>query len=165
MSVLQKGDDLKLTELSGAGFRTKPSYFTIHHICLCIPSASLSCESSSTSILIHTEYSLEDSLRRGFYAALKGPKSNLHVDTAHVRHCIDCLRQSLLCAADTNMETIDMEVRGVTGWGPRKCRDIDGHGKSICEFLSANSESSTALKCKTYKTVQLVINSYDTRVS
>ncbi len=47
------------------------------------------------------------------------------VDTAHMRHCIDYLRESLLCAADTNMEPLEMELKGVTGWGgPRKCRDI-----------------------------------------
>ena len=66
----------------------------------------------------------QDSLRRGYYAAMNGSKPNDLVDTAHMRHCIDYLRQSLLCAADTNMEPLDTRLGGVTGWGPRKCRDI-----------------------------------------
>ncbi|KAF2466311.1 uncharacterized protein BDR25DRAFT_237348, partial [Lindgomyces ingoldianus] len=46
-------------------------------------------------------------------------------DPAHVRHCFDLLRQSLMCSADTNIEPVDSELGGITGWGSeRKCRDF-----------------------------------------
>ena len=42
-----------------------------------------------------------------------------------MRHCIDYLRQSLMCAADTNLERVDPKLGGATGWGfERRCRDI-----------------------------------------
>ncbi|PQE23634.1 Tat pathway signal sequence protein [Rutstroemia sp. NJR-2017a BVV2] len=66
-----------------------------------------------------------DAIRRSYYAAIDGVELNHHLAPGHVRHCIDYLRQSLMCAADTNLEPIDPELGGVTGFGnPRKCRDI-----------------------------------------
>ncbi|KAI0448093.1 hypothetical protein F4803DRAFT_496473 [Xylaria telfairii] len=45
---------------------------------------------------------------------------------AHVRHCIDYLRQSLMCHADTNLEPVRKDLGGVTGFGSEhKCRDFD----------------------------------------
>ncbi|KAF2496999.1 hypothetical protein BU16DRAFT_617031 [Lophium mytilinum] len=42
----------------------------------------------------------------------------------HIRHCFDYLRQSIMCAADTNFETVDQEHHTVNGWGSeRQCRD------------------------------------------
>ncbi|KAF2205337.1 hypothetical protein GQ43DRAFT_362708, partial [Delitschia confertaspora ATCC 74209] len=47
-----------------------------------------------------------------------------HLRPAHQRHCFDYLRQSILCAADSNLEPVDFGLGGVTGWGSsRKCRD------------------------------------------
>jgi len=64
-------------------------------------------------------------MRRSYYAALDGVEPDIHMSPGHVRHCIDYLRQSIMCAADTNLEPIDPKLGGVTGWGnPRKCRDI-----------------------------------------
>ena len=34
----------------------------------------------------------------------------------HMRHCIDLLRQALMCNADTTVETVDEEVNGVHGF-------------------------------------------------
>ena len=43
---------------------------------------------------------------------------------AHVRHCIDLLRQSLMCHADTTLEAKDESVNGVTGFGiEHRCKD------------------------------------------
>lgn len=68
---------------------------------------------------------IQDSLRRGYYAALNVSQRSMHLDRGHMRHCIDYLRQSLLCAADTNFEPVNTDLKGVTGWGnPRQCRDI-----------------------------------------
>lgn len=42
---------------------------------------------------------------------------------SHIRHCVDFLRQSLMCAADQTLEEKD-EKGGVGGFGTtRKCVD------------------------------------------
>lgn len=42
----------------------------------------------------------------------------------HIRHCIDLLRQSLMCQPDTTIEVKDEELGGVTGFGTiHRCRD------------------------------------------
>ncbi|KAI1818232.1 hypothetical protein GGS20DRAFT_529074 [Poronia punctata] len=49
-----------------------------------------------------------------------------HETPSHIRHCIDYLRQSLLCHADTNLEPIDFDLGGVKGFGSaRRCRDVE----------------------------------------
>ena len=73
-------------------------------------------------------------LRISFYAAINGTLDQMqHVhdknkrpDPHHVRHCFDYLRQAVICAADTNLEPVDFELGGSTGFGfPRICRDFD----------------------------------------
>ncbi|MCJ1367573.1 hypothetical protein MMC16_006707 [Acarospora aff. strigata] len=73
-------------------------------------------------------------LRVGYYAAIDGTladKQHIHdhnrrPDPHHVRHCFDYLRQALMCAADTNLEPVDFELGGTTGWGvSRTCRNFD----------------------------------------
>lgn len=45
---------------------------------------------------------------------------------AHIRHCIDLLRQSLMCQPDTTIEVKDKEIGGVTGFGTEhQCREWD----------------------------------------
>ena len=70
----------------------------------------------------------------GYYAALDGTLEQMqHVadhnkrpDPHHLRHCFDYLRQALVCTADTNLEPVDWELGGVTGWKyERKCRDFE----------------------------------------
>ncbi|ATZ47631.1 hypothetical protein BCIN_02g08890 [Botrytis cinerea B05.10] len=41
----------------------------------------------------------------------------LHMRRSHMRHCIDFLRQSLMCCGDSTIERVDPELKGVTGWG------------------------------------------------
>lgn len=74
-----------------------------------------------------------DALRIAYYGALAAdPQDSMehadhndHDDPHHVRHCFDYLRQSLMCAADTNIEPVDMTLGGSTGWGTFKmCRDF-----------------------------------------
>ncbi|KAK3298773.1 uncharacterized protein B0H64DRAFT_82253 [Chaetomium fimeti] len=66
-----------------------------------------------------------DAIRHGYYAAVDGTEPAHFAKPGHIRHCIDYLRQSIMCNADTNLEPIDPDLDGVTGWGfPRKCRDI-----------------------------------------
>ncbi|KAF7912147.1 uncharacterized protein EAF01_001168 [Botrytis porri] len=40
-----------------------------------------------------------------------------HMRRSHVRHCIDFLRQSLMCCGDSSIERVNSELKGVTGWG------------------------------------------------
>lgn len=39
------------------------------------------------------------------------------ISPPHVRHCIDLLRQSLMCTADTTIEVKDEAAGGVHGFG------------------------------------------------
>lgn len=74
-----------------------------------------------------TDTLLQNHIREAYWAAVDGPFTNLDQQHAgvHVRHCIDYLRQSLLCHADANLEMPNMEAGGVTGFGfERQCRDI-----------------------------------------
>ncbi|EDN97246.1 predicted protein [Sclerotinia sclerotiorum 1980 UF-70] len=40
-----------------------------------------------------------------------------HMQRSHMRHCLDFLRQSLMCCGDSSIEKVDPELKGVTGWG------------------------------------------------
>ncbi|GAT30068.1 hypothetical protein RIB2604_03300400 [Aspergillus luchuensis] len=43
---------------------------------------------------------------------------------SHIQHCFDYLRQTLMCAADTNLEVLDPVTHVTSGWGqPKQCRD------------------------------------------
>lgn len=39
------------------------------------------------------------------------------VSPSHIRHCIDLLRQALMCSPDLTVEVKDMEAGGVHGFG------------------------------------------------
>ncbi|KAI6080975.1 hypothetical protein F4821DRAFT_250328 [Hypoxylon rubiginosum] len=68
-----------------------------------------------------------DAIRTGYWAANTGISPGHHGRPAHVRHCIDYIRQSLMCHADANLEPIDPALGGVTGFGSEKmCRDYSG---------------------------------------
>ena len=44
----------------------------------------------------------------------------------HVGHCIEFLRQALICHADANLETLNETSNGATGWGSsRVCGDFE----------------------------------------
>ena len=64
-------------------------------------------------------------------AAVEGrqlPDSDLPVmiSPPHVRHCIDLLRQSLMCGADITVEIKDEAAGGVHGFGvEHRCIDWD----------------------------------------
>ena len=77
---------------------------------------------------------MQNMLRAGYYAALNGHLADMqHIhdhnkrpDPHHLRHCFDYLRQSLICMADTNLEPVDRDLGGVTGWEfERTCRDFE----------------------------------------
>ncbi|KAJ8063518.1 hypothetical protein OCU04_007393 [Sclerotinia nivalis] len=39
-----------------------------------------------------------------------------HMRRSHMRHCLDFLRQSLMCCGDSSIEKVNPELKGVTGW-------------------------------------------------
>jgi hypothetical protein len=48
------------------------------------------------------------------------------ISPPHIRHCLDLLRQTLMCHADTTVEVNDVEAGGVHGFGVKHvCRDWD----------------------------------------
>ncbi|MDI1485618.1 MAG: hypothetical protein OHK93_003807 [Ramalina farinacea] len=87
-----------------------------------------------SGIAVFHELHCVNMLRVGYYAALNGNIAEMqHIhdhnkrpDPHHLRHCFDYLRQSLICNADTNLEPVDFELGGVTGWKfERTCRNFD----------------------------------------
>lgn len=43
---------------------------------------------------------------------------------SHIRHCIDLLRNALICQPDTTVEVKNKDIGGVTGFGTEHyCRD------------------------------------------
>ena len=42
-------------------------------------------------------------------------KLGASTDIPHMRHCFDYLRHALMCAADTNLETVDEETHTTSG--------------------------------------------------
>ncbi|KAI0199448.1 hypothetical protein F4808DRAFT_432518 [Astrocystis sublimbata] len=65
-------------------------------------------------------------LRRGYsanqLAASRGEKlidESLPADirASHMRHCIDLIRQSLMCSGDVTLEVVDADIGGVHGFG------------------------------------------------
>lgn len=82
----------------------------------------------STTIPGHrSDTLLQNHIRESYWAVVDGTiaiSEQQHAGS-HVRHCIDYLRQSLLCHADANLERPSREAGGVTGFGfERQCRDI-----------------------------------------
>ena len=74
-------------------------------------------------------------IRRGFAASIKNPTEFFYIIpqlSHHWGHCFDYLRQSLMCAADATLETVETNgntngetlLAGVDGWGvTHMCRD------------------------------------------
>lgn len=100
-----------------------------------------------SAIAVYHNLHCLNALRGVYYASLDGTLSHrsdnhsgMH-NAKHVRHCLDYLRQSAICAADTNLEPIDMEEAAksgdilVTGWGyHRTCRNIESVREWAEEF-------------------------------
>ena len=64
--------------------------------------------------------SLQNMIRIGLYGALTGDKEQV----GHAQHCIEYLRQNIICAADTTLEPIKPEDNGVDGFGNKhNCRN------------------------------------------
>ena len=71
--------------------------------------------------------------------------------TSHIRHCIDLLRNALMCQADTTVEVKNDALGGVTGFGTEhRCvdwerlmawvGDWEGHGQDEETRVKAEEE-------------------------
>ncbi|KAF2243059.1 hypothetical protein BU26DRAFT_437938, partial [Trematosphaeria pertusa] len=95
----------------------------------------------STFAVFHQLHCL-DGLRHAYWTLLdisqsgaKLDKSALphHATPSHVRHCIDLLRQALMCQPDLTIEVQNDELGGVTGFGTEHvCADW----KQLIEWTS-----------------------------
>ncbi|KAI1345902.1 hypothetical protein F5Y01DRAFT_320303 [Xylaria sp. FL0043] len=83
------------------------------------------CQSVS-DMLWRSGWGFHDGLRGGYWAnqqaAAKGEKLvdeslPAHLQAAHMRHCIDYIRQGIMCGGDTTLEEVDKKVNGVHGFG------------------------------------------------
>lgn len=65
-------------------------------------------------------------LRQGYYSALNGTENAQ--TTHHIRHCLEYLRQTIMCHVDTNLEyreehPVTKEV-STSGYTDHQCRDF-----------------------------------------
>ncbi|KAG4026281.1 hypothetical protein MFRU_042g00100 [Monilinia fructicola] len=68
-----------------------------------------------------------------------------HMKRSHMRHCIDFLRQSLMCCGDTSIEKVDSELKGVTGWGTEHmCTNWEELQEWVEERLRLDHEGTVA---------------------
>ncbi|KAI2607961.1 S-adenosyl-L-methionine-dependent methyltransferase [Hypoxylon sp. NC1633] len=133
-----------------------------------------SARSSFRDLLLKTALvSLLDELRHGFYVlhdqvltyskmigshqvrsqsdwAEQGKRALQEHSLGHIRHCIDLLRQSLMCNADLVIELKNEELGGVTGFGTMH-RCIDWPGLTLAEH-------HTRILCKIRMTTSQVID-------
>ncbi|KAI0428526.1 hypothetical protein F5Y09DRAFT_312898 [Xylaria sp. FL1042] len=79
----------------------------------------------STFSVYHQLHCL-DGLRGGYWAnqqaASRGERLideslPAHLQMTHMRHCIDYIRQGIMCSGDTTLEKVDKKVNGVHGFG------------------------------------------------
>ncbi|KAF2750982.1 hypothetical protein M011DRAFT_396168, partial [Sporormia fimetaria CBS 119925] len=85
---------------------------------------------NTSGIAIFHQLHCLNQIRIGYYNTNRTLSDEIDPDfpdqPAHTRHCFDYLRQSLMCAADSNIEPVNSKLGGVTGWGNmRVCRRFD----------------------------------------
>lgn len=79
--------------------------------------------------------------------ALEGKKVNesdlpFHASASHIQHCIDLLRNALMCQPDLTVEVKNDELDGVTGFGTEhQCVDWKGLVSWTSEWETFQQES------------------------
>lgn len=87
-----------------------------------------------------------DGLRHSLFSSAQNTVSVHQGDShdsspEHIYHCIDYLRQTIMCAADTNLEPRIESLKGVSGFGSvHVCRDFD-HVKNFVTKWEAFNQS------------------------
>lgn len=66
---------------------------------------------------------------------------------AHIRHCIDLIRQSLMCQPDLAIEEKGQEKGGVSGFGESKGPWYDGASSPRINGLSSMCQKSSVGSC------------------
>ena len=77
----------------------------------------------------------QDGIRQGYWAVHDAAVNGIKIDEdvfpfmssrPHIEHCVDLIRQSLMCQPDLTIEVKDPEIGGVTGFGTEhQCRRWD----------------------------------------
>jgi len=81
---------------------------------------------------LHCLHAIREAYYEAIHAANEGrpaipEEMDSHIAPRHIRHCIDLIRQSLMCNADTTIEVKDYETGGVRGFGTEhQCKDWFG---------------------------------------
>ena len=76
---------------------------------------------------------MQDGIRRGYWVAFEAAREGRTINEdelplmsspAHIRHCIDLLRNTLMCQPDVTIEFKDDSIGGVRGFGTEhQCKD------------------------------------------
>ncbi|KAF4627064.1 hypothetical protein G7Y89_g11093 [Cudoniella acicularis] len=95
------------------------------------------------------------SVRLGYYTALSAMNQSRQLtdeemrlefvgSPTHVRHCIDYIRQSLMCHADTNIEPVVQEQNSVVGFGSTHyCRNYDALKERVAALQRLEENANT----------------------
>ncbi|KAH4350608.1 hypothetical protein HBH98_051370 [Parastagonospora nodorum] len=110
--------------LSNGGFVMKPEdhsiplSVTFYHQLHCLHALQLS--------YYKTKYELDILRNHSIQSAFIGT-IDVDLRSNHIHHCFDYLIQTILCAADTNLEPPDPNYPNITDgyWSERSCRDYD----------------------------------------
>jgi len=99
----------------------------------------------STLSVFHQLHCL-DGIRHGYWVIYQAMREGRNLKDSellgmsspgHIRHCIDLLRQSLMCSADTTLEFKNESVNGVRGFGVQhQCHNWDQLLQLIAEKQS-----------------------------
>jgi hypothetical protein len=133
-----------------AGYFTHPtiaphrSTFSVFHLLHCLvcwfhdvyPAPPFLDHTTLSMKKLTRSHSHQNGIRQGYWAVhdlavaggtpLKDDDLPMMISPPHIRHCIDLLRQSLMCNADLTVEVKDDKAGGVHGFGTEhQCVDWD----------------------------------------
>lgn len=128
------------------------SAFSVFHQLHCLVSNDFVCGIFLALALIY----IQDGIRKGYWAihaaATEGHKiadEDLPFMSSppHIRHCIDLIRQSLMCQPDLTVELKEEELGGVRGFGTEhQCRDWDSLLGWVSRWEAYNQDPSSGGK-------------------
>ena len=76
---------------------------------------------------------------------------------SHIRHCIDLLRQTLMCQPDTTIEVKSKKLGGVHGFGIKhQCRDWNQLMRWTSEWESYDQDPPELKSIHSHRAVALV---------
>jgi hypothetical protein len=95
---------------------------SVFHQLHCLVSRHEDLDGATLFLLTNIQYLTRD----GFFAAKEGTLDEMpNLNTKHLVHCFEYLRQCIMCSADTTLEWIGPDETGTTGWGyEHTCKDF-----------------------------------------